>query len=50
MGHEMEFNVLEEFSDSTLIYEENVFGGIGFSVFWGFWSGFHVALLRRGDS
>jgi hypothetical protein len=46
----MEINVSGEFSDSTLIYEENLFGGIGNWDFWGFSSGFHVGLLRRGDT
>jgi hypothetical protein len=30
MGHELEKNVLEEFSVFTLIYEENNLGGIWF--------------------
>jgi hypothetical protein len=36
MGHEMEEIVLGEFSGFTLIYEENLFGGIEIWVFLGF--------------
>jgi hypothetical protein len=50
MGHELESYVLEEFRESTLIYEENNFGGnlkLGFLVFW---SGFPRGVVRRGDT
>jgi hypothetical protein len=43
-------NVLGEFQEFTLNYEGNSFGGIWFSDFLGFYSGFHVGTLRRGDT
>jgi hypothetical protein len=46
----MEKNVLEEFSDFTLIYEEKSFGGIEIRCFLRIWVGFHVGALRRGDN
>jgi hypothetical protein len=44
------FSVSEEFGNSTLNCEENVFGGIWIWCFLGFWSGFHVKPLRRGGT
>jgi hypothetical protein len=41
---------LGEFSGFTLIYEENLFGGIEIWVFLGFWSVIHVGLLRWGTN
>jgi hypothetical protein len=46
----MGFYVSEEFNGFTLFYEENNVGGIWIWLFLGFWSGFHVGLLRRGDA
>jgi hypothetical protein len=42
--------VLEEISDFTLNYEEKLNGGISNWTFFGFYSGIHVRLLRRGDT
>jgi hypothetical protein len=50
LGHEVQENVLGESWDFTLNCEENSFGGIWFSDFFGVWAGIHVSLLRRGDS
>jgi hypothetical protein len=50
MGREMEKVVLGEFRDSTLIYEENDFGGILFWGFLKFYSCIHVGALRRGGT
>jgi hypothetical protein len=44
----MENNVLGEFGESTLFYEEIYFGGIWIGTFLGFYSLVHVELLRRG--
>jgi hypothetical protein len=44
----MGFYVSGEFWEITLIYEENLFGGIKFWCFLEFCSRFHVRLLRRG--
>jgi hypothetical protein len=46
----MEKYVSEEFERFTLIYEENVFGGILNWGFFGFWAWFHVRVLRRGGT
>jgi hypothetical protein len=42
--------VLGEFDSSTLIYEENLGGGIWIGNFLRVWSGSHVEVLRRGDN
>jgi hypothetical protein len=44
----MEKLVLGEFYGFTLIYEENLVGGIGIWCFLEFYSGFRVRVLRRG--
>jgi hypothetical protein len=44
----MEINVLEEFGESALFYEEIYFGGIWIGTFLGFYSLVHVGLVRRG--
>jgi uncharacterized membrane protein len=41
-------NVLGEFSDFTLNYEENYVGGIEIGCFLKIWVVFHVDLVRRG--
>jgi hypothetical protein len=46
----VDFYVLEEISDFTLNYEEKLNGGISNWTFFGFYSGFHVRPLRRGDT
>jgi hypothetical protein len=38
LGHELDFCVLGEFGVFTLIYEENIIGGIEIHSFFGFWA------------
>jgi hypothetical protein len=45
----MDFYVSGEFGVVTLIYEENLNGGIRIYSFFGFWAWVHVSTLRRGD-
>jgi hypothetical protein len=40
--------VLGEFYDFTLNCEENNLGEFKLAIFFGVWSGIHVALMRRG--
>jgi hypothetical protein len=44
----MELNVWRNFGGFTLNYEEKYNGGIGVERFLRFYSGIHVAPLRRG--
>jgi hypothetical protein len=46
----MDFNVLGEFGEFTLFYEENYFGGIQIYSFLRIWAGSHVSPLRRGTN